>query len=409
MTSTINDHLVSKNAKDRYLRWNQDLKKAEAKLAAAAANAAAKHTEKESRSPTPGDYDKAANPAGETQRRDHASAILTGTWNEGQPDSPHDATPVAEIASPIITSTQATARSPSTQRDTTSRHKHSDRRALGFMTTAFQSRQSQSPSKRPRMRKSLSDEASCRSESPDGSKGLFAPTSPHDGYASADYGLEDVDDEEMHEVDEQLDEDNQQGGVKRPASDLDMDLVTDTIGAIAIDLRGNIAAGSSSGGIGMKHKGRIGPAALVGIGTAVIPEDPKDGDQASVAAVTSGTGEHIATSLASAKCAERLFNGTRRGPGGRSIEELDEHTLMESFILDDFMGHPGVRNQPSAGAIGVMAVKKERTGIYFYFAHNTDSFALASMSSTEREPMCVMSRLGETRSVAQGGRKIRVD
>ncbi|KAL9038813.1 MAG: hypothetical protein Q9180_002903, partial [Flavoplaca navasiana] len=40
------------------------------------------------------------------------------------------------------------------------------------------------------------------------------------------------------------------------------DDITDTVGAIAVDCLGNIAAGSSSGGIGMKHRGRIGPAAL---------------------------------------------------------------------------------------------------------------------------------------------------
>jgi taspase (threonine aspartase 1) len=186
-----------------------------------------------------------------------------------------------------------------------------------------------------------------------------------------------------------------------------MDFVTDTVGAIAIDLQGNIAAGSSSGGIGMKHKGRTGPAALVGVGTAVVPQDPDDDLATSVAAVTSGTGEHMATCSASGKCAERLYQGTRRGPGGRDIPEDDEHSILESFILDDFMNHPGVRNQPSAGAIGVMAVKKDTTGVYFYFAHNTDSFALASMSSAEREPLCVMSRLGRTGRVAQGGRKVR--
>jgi taspase (threonine aspartase 1) len=189
----------------------------------------------------------------------------------------------------------------------------------------------------------------------------------------------------------------------------DADRVTDTVGAIAIDLQGNIAAGSSSGGIGMKHRGRTGPAALVGVGTAVVPQDPDDDLGTSVAAVTSGTGEHMATCSASLKCAERLFQGTRRGPGGRDIAEDDEHAILESFIVDDFMGHPGVRDQPSAGAIGVMAVKKDRTGVYFYFAHNTDSFALASMASNEREPLCVMSRLGKTGNVAQGGRRVRVE
>lgn len=194
-----------------------------------------------------------------------------------------------------------------------------------------------------------------------------------------------------------------------PVQEVDEDLITDTVGAIAIDLKGHIAAGSSSGGIGIKHRGRIGPAALVGIGTAVIPEDPDDHTGTSVAAVTSGTGEHMATSIASAKCAERLFECSRRGFGGHSVSELDEHALLEAFILDDFMGHPGVKNQPSAGAIGVMTVKKDRTGYYFYFAHNTDSFALASMASTEREPSVVMSRLGELGPVAQGARRIRID
>jgi taspase (threonine aspartase 1) len=185
-------------------------------------------------------------------------------------------------------------------------------------------------------------------------------------------------------------------------------LITDTVGAIAIDLKGNIAAGSSSGGIGMKHSGRIGPAALVGVGTAVIPQAEDDPEATSVAAVTSGTGEHMATTMAAYKCADRLYHARRRGRGGRDEEEWDEDAIMESFVVEDFMGHPGVRDQSSAGAIGVMVVRKCRTGYYLYFSHNTDSFALASQASTEREPLCVMSRMGETGSVARGARKISV-
>ena len=189
--------------------------------------------------------------------------------------------------------------------------------------------------------------------------------------------------------------------------DNDTDIITDTIGAIAIDLRGNIAAGSSSGGIGMKHSGRIGPAALVGIGTAVIPADPKDSRGTSVAAVTSGTGEHMATTMASHTCAQRLYHGNRRAEGGSFDTEYDDDAIMKSFVMDDFMNHPGVRNQISGGAIGVMAAKKTNKGIYFYFAHNTDSFALASLSSNEEDPLVVISRLGPRENVARGGRKIK--
>lgn len=189
--------------------------------------------------------------------------------------------------------------------------------------------------------------------------------------------------------------------------DNDTDIITDTIGAIAIDLRGNIAAGSSSGGIGMKHSGRIGPAALVGVGSAVIPADPKDSRGTSVAAVTSGTGEHMATTMASHTCAQRLYHGNRRADGGSFDTEYDDDAIMKSFVTDDFMSHPGVRNQISSGAIGVMAAKKTNKGIYFYFAHNTDSFALASLSSNEEDPLVVISRLGPRESVARGGRKIK--
>ncbi|KAG7285143.1 hypothetical protein NEMBOFW57_009764 [Staphylotrichum longicolle] len=312
-----NEFLVSRNAKDRYLRWNEDLKRAETRKRSHAAYSG-KYWGR--RTPTPGPYDRAANPANNTPVGDHTSAILTG----------------------------------------------------------------------------------------------------HDGSASYDHGevdmVDDFDYYETYGFDASCDKNNaaapgrDQASAQHPhKSEASTDMVTDTVGAIAIDLQGNIAAGSSSGGIGMKHRGRIGPAALVGVGTAVVPEDPDDDLATSVAAVTSGTGEHMATCLASGKCAERLFQGTRRGPGGRDIAEEDEHAILESFIVDDFMGHPGVTDQPTVGAIGVMAVKKDRTGVYFYFAHNTDSFALASMSSTEREPLCVMSRLGKTGHVAQGGRKVRLN
>lgn len=181
------------------------------------------------------------------------------------------------------------------------------------------------------------------------------------------------------------------------------DRIIDTVGAIAVDCYGNIAAGSSSGGIGMKHRGRCGPAALVGIGTAVIPADPEDPDETSVATVTSGTGEHMATTLAAATCADRVYSSVRKARGGE-LETCTEDQAVYSVIDREFMGHPGVKNSHCAGAIGILAVKKTKHGIMLYFGHNTDSFALASMQSGDRKPSCVMSRSKGCGSVAQGGR-----
>ena len=174
------------------------------------------------------------------------------------------------------------------------------------------------------------------------------------------------------------------------------DHIVDTVGAIAVDCFGNIAAASSSGGIGMKHRGRMGPAALVGIGTAVHPPRTNDKAKTSVACVTSGTGEHMATTTAASTCAERVYLNQKKSSSG-STESTFEDEAVRSFICNDFMGHPSIKHSHSAGAIGVMVVKKTMDGVYLYFGHNTESFALASMSTEDNEPHSVMS-LRERRS-----------
>ncbi|EUC33402.1 hypothetical protein COCCADRAFT_36772 [Bipolaris zeicola 26-R-13] len=183
------------------------------------------------------------------------------------------------------------------------------------------------------------------------------------------------------------------------------DHITDTVGAIAIDSWGNIACGASSGGIGMKYRGRVGPAALVGIGTAVIPADPNDPDQICVATVTSGTGEHMATTMAATVCAERLYQSVKKGRGGEYIEVTEDEAL-KAMIENEFMGHPSVKHSNSAGAIGILGIKKMRTGVLLYYGHNTDSFVMASMSASDEHPACSMSRSNGNGQVAQGGRMI---
>ncbi|RYO87087.1 hypothetical protein DL766_007893 [Monosporascus sp. MC13-8B] len=408
-----NECLISKNARDRFAKWQEDLKRAEGLDMVTPVSWGG--TDRTANSDTGSEMT-----APSEAQRDHTNAILTGMWNEGQPDSPaspalstpaHSRSPMP-APSPLISSSAAinsTSISPCSSRPPP------ERSPLSLLGSAFSPHKGRSrePGSPVAKRMRVADAPSGKPDSTAAGSRDGHITGPNDG------------DESEHVSDRMGSPPRRLLHFNRPSMEggshdyhaqelleIDEDRITDTVGAIAIDREGRIAAASSSGGIGMKHRGRIGPAALVGIGTAVIPVNPNDPEAVTIATVTSGTGEHMATTMAAQKCAERLYHGTVCGAGGVDVEEQDESAILEGFIVNDFQEHPGVKNSLSAPAIGVMAVKKTPTRCYLYFAHNTDSFALASMGSKDREPGCVMSRVvneGSQSAIAQGARRICLD
>ena len=48
--------------------------------------------------------------------------------------------------------------------------------------------------------------------------------------------------------------------------------------------------------------------------------------------------------------------------------------MSSAKISRHVLGHPSVKQSHSAGAIGILGIKKTVDGVYLYFAHNTDSF-----------------------------------
>lgn len=171
----------------------------------------------------------------------------------------------------------------------------------------------------------------------------------------------------------------------------DEDLVTDTVGAICVDRWGRVAAGSSSGGIGMKFRGRVGPAALIGVGTWIRSDD----DGMVVAATCSGTGEQMAHTMIASKAVERMF------------ETDDEFNGLKIAIEHDFMGSNVVQESNMSSAVGIMAIKFDKAcqnkRIHFSYGHTTDSMALAYQSASMKEPETIMSRNKRNPKACMGG------
>lgn len=122
-----------------------------------------------------------------------------------------------------------------------------------------------------------------------------------------------------------------------------------TVGSVALDIRGNLAAATSTGGVFGKPAGRIGDTPLIGIGTWADQE---------IAVSCTGTGEYFIRSGGALTVANRFKLA------GDSLEQALWH------MLDDveFLGGDG----------GVIAVSK--TG-KIAMAYNSDGMKRACVSS----------------------------
>jgi taspase (threonine aspartase 1) len=342
------DYLISPAARERWIRWNKDLKQAE--------------RQEWSQSARMSDDRSDTLENGEQERQSYTSSrpILphqySGLRNESQTYSPRltpGGTPEANYIDDQVHEQNGTyvpspLNSPAYQLYTDSARSSETTKPFSWTST---SQGNDGPSLRHHPRSSQSskhvslDEYNSRFEtSPHSSD---STSGGHDSIkavgGSEGVSLDDNSTQADTDTDSQLSlasiastlpVDSQLDG--RPLDD-EEDHITDTVGAIAVDCYGNIAAGSSSGGIGMKHKGRTGPAALVGIGTSVFPTEADDKTKTCVAAVTSGTGEHMATTSAASLCAARLYHNQKKGRNG-TIMPTDEEGAIRAFIEKDFMG-----------------------------------------------------------------------
>ncbi|MBZ5520964.1 MAG: isoaspartyl peptidase/L-asparaginase [Acidobacteriia bacterium] len=131
----------------------------------------------------------------------------------------------------------------------------------------------------------------------------------------------------------------------------------DTVGAIALDMHGNIAAGTSTGGTLNKTPGRVGDSSLIGCGCYA--------DNQSAAASCTGWGEPIMKLVLAKRAADRVREG--RSPEAACAEAI---TYMQArlnghggMILLDAQGRIGIAHNTPRMAWAYKNINKEASGI----------------------------------------------
>jgi L-asparaginase / beta-aspartyl-peptidase len=129
----------------------------------------------------------------------------------------------------------------------------------------------------------------------------------------------------------------------------------DTVGAVALDRDGNIAASTSTGGTLNKAPGRLGDSSLIGCGCYA--------DNASAAASTTGWGEPIMKLVLAKWAADRVESG--------SLPEWAAKEAM-NYLKQRVNGHGGIILLNAEGRFGI-AHNTPRMAWAFQTAHNQDA------------------------------------
>jgi len=131
----------------------------------------------------------------------------------------------------------------------------------------------------------------------------------------------------------------------------------DTVGAVALDQGGNIAAATSTGGTLNKAPGRLGDSSLIGCGCYA--------DNGSAAASTTGWGEPIMKLVLAKWSADRVASGNApEWVAKEAISQLEERVNGHGgIILLDAQGRFGISHNTPRMAWAVQTATGEQSGI----------------------------------------------
>jgi beta-aspartyl-peptidase (threonine type) len=131
----------------------------------------------------------------------------------------------------------------------------------------------------------------------------------------------------------------------------------DTVGAVALDSRGNLAAATSTGGTLNKTPGRVGDSSLIGCGCYA--------DNESAAVSTTGWGEPIMKLVLAKWAADRMLEGAIPEAAARmAIERLETRLAGHGgIILLDARGRYGLAHNTPRMAWALKSAHGESVGI----------------------------------------------
>jgi beta-aspartyl-peptidase (threonine type) len=131
----------------------------------------------------------------------------------------------------------------------------------------------------------------------------------------------------------------------------------DTVGAIALDRNGNIAAATSTGGTLNKAPGRLGDSSLIGCGCYA--------DNESAAASTTGWGEPIMKLVLAKWTADRIAAGNLpEWAAQEAMNYLKQRVNGHGgIIVLDREGHIGIAHNTPRMAFAYKTVKKEEASV----------------------------------------------
>ncbi|KAJ8248060.1 hypothetical protein GJAV_G00237800 [Gymnothorax javanicus] len=163
----------------------------------------------------------------------------------------------------------------------------------------------------------------------------------------------------------------------------------DTVGAIVVDGEGNVAAAVSSGGLAMKHPGRVGQAAHYGCGCWA--ENACNLNPYSTAVSTSGCGEHLIRTVLARECSA-------------AVQSDDAHQALLETMQNKFISSPFLASEDCVlGGVIVLRCCKcmeaqsphgiQELLVEFLWSHTTESMCVGYMSAQDGKAKTHISRL----------------